>query len=341
MEVTVEVLKKAYKKTQEVRGCYDYYNKLTLLEKKDPVSSKKTLIEFLHYQISVGNDDWSLLSSLEKFLDAGDTELLPTLYKLVEKCGCSAFNCIAKIEGKNSYPFLVSLLQKEMSSRREGIAFQIVCLLTDISKQQFDDGFFRYNGPSLEELKPRVAEILMWKKAGYPDGEGFIDSFADFTVEVVDDDTRIMSGVNEYLKKIRTEDKLKDRCYLAKADEQLLETVMQRWELPKRYLDFLANYSPYDIQLESNFGESYTLYGVTELLKWHDEIWDGIPETTLNKKYLVVGDREGDPIAIILSDTESDKLPLFIASHDSAPFIFKFFAKDIYAFFERFIKVKK
>jgi len=358
MEVTIEVLKKSlvnqYEK--EEKNTFDYFNKLTLLEKKDPVSSKKTLIDFLHWLIpqpkpkNVGDPLIFVLIILEKYLDQTDVDLLPTLYKLAESFNLfgAAKVCIAKIEGAKCYDFLVanlkSIIKSKSTDEQHTQVWSLLNLLTELSGQDFVDEYPRFTHAFIEsEYKSRLNQILKkvikWQRGGYKDGQGYIDKFSDFEIDIVDEETRIMSGINDYLRKFRAQRRLKDTCYLAKASGKSIKDITQRWNLPKRYLDFLIKYSPHGIDLESKSDRSYTLYGAEELIKNQEglSLKNGKPAHDWDKKYLVVGESQCDPIAIILSDKEQDLVPLFMASHD-LDFTFRFIAKDIYSFLERFIE---
>ena len=191
------------------------------------------------------------------------------------------------------------------------------------------------------QFRQSVKKCIMKIENSLPAGADYVDPFKEFTVNIVDEETRIMSRVNDHLRKHREKWKIVSGSYLSKADERTIDDIKRRWNLPKRYLDFLINYSPYDMTLENDRnGMGYRIFGAEELLGEQEGLSynGGVPEPTWDKKYLIVGDRECDPIAIILTDKEVDTVPLFVAEHGHSEMNFKFMAKDIYAFLERLTK---
>jgi hypothetical protein len=121
--------------------------------------------------------------------------------------------------------------------------------------------------------------------------------------------------------------------------ENQLNIILQKWKLPKEYIEFLKKNEKDKIIEGDQFMNDLCLYGMKNLVK-HQE---GYSYDPLEKKeikdwpsnYIVIADDSADPFVLDLTNSEDNDCPVLYAMHGAGEWEFEKYAESFDQFIEQ------
>lgn len=238
-----------------------------------------------------------------------------------------AVDGMLKSMGAAAYGPLVALAAREAAER--SARAKAIKSLAVASGQPFDRGLMVDPGHwKAEQL--RVAEVLAWQAAGYPDGRGFAAPATHASLAAPQSPLEKAAARLEKklaLQRRREQDLAQPSNWLAIADAADLAQINARWNLPEHYQRFLACYSPLRVHIgHAQYFQGLNLYGAAELIKaQHGYAWNPVTQESIGgwpAHYLVIADAGADPYCLDLAAIADGDAPVYTAGHGAGAWQF-------------------
>ncbi|WLD14173.1 SMI1/KNR4 family protein [Planctellipticum variicoloris] len=232
-----------------------------------------------------------------------------------------------KTSGRGAYEELARLAADATFSLADrGKA--IKCLATH-SNQAFDrnlptdPGFWK-------EQDLRIAEIAVWAKGGFPEGQGYSEPVRHPALDKPT--TPFEKVVSRFDKKLaeqrkQHQDPANPTAWLSPAAPEDIQRITARWTLPDIYLDFLTRFSPINVTISNRtFYNHLQLFGASELI----EAQQGYSFNPVEQQpiedwpphLLVIASHSGDPFVLDLSKSDGNDAPVDTAEHGTGSWNF-------------------
>jgi hypothetical protein len=247
---------------------------------------------------------------------------------------------LVRVSGESSFPGLTRFaLNPANAVDDRAKAIREMALL---SGQRFiqglptDPGHWKVSDLPIKELED-------WAAGGFSHGPGFAlpqrHPGLDSPQTLVD---RAASQLDAKLARLRkaTQDPVNPSNWLVPASESDLAAIQARWTLPSTYAQFLRDFSPHRVLIDSRrYYQGLELYGAADLLAaQHGYSFNpltGQPIDDWPAEYLVVASHAGDPFVLDLSQTEKADAPVLTAEHGQGTWTFVREAPSFLAFLDR------
>jgi hypothetical protein len=201
---------------------------------------------------------------------------------------------------------------------------QAIKCLAGHSRQPFDRGLDEDPGCwSPDEL--RTEEVKAWVDAGYPIGEGYAEPARHPALDKPNTKfEKTIAKLEKRLAQLRAEwqDLANPTNWLTPAESADIKTIKKQWKLPKNYLDFLTRFTPLKVSIpasDEDFAREIQLFGAADLIAgqagYSIHGLSGKPIDDWPEEYLVIGQAEGDPYYLDLSETDGTDASVGTAEH--------------------------
>jgi len=286
-------------------------------------------------------------STLAEFVDESDTSLVKMFHAGLsnDEDHVRYWSILAylKTAGKDAYKPLIKLARDKKISLEERA--QAVKCLANYSKQTFDRMLPSDPGYWKED-DLRLKELSAWAKGGFPDGKGYAVPKRHATLKKPKTEFQeLVARFDAKLAKSREErqDLANPTDWLVVADKVDIQTIKDRWQLPKTYLTFLTKYSPLNVTIESRrFWNGFQIYGASELVdaqagySFHPSTKKAFKDWPSD--YVVIASHGGDPFVLDLSASDGNDAPVLTAEHGQGSWDFHRSAKSFTAFLQSLAK---
>lgn len=224
---------------------------------------------------------------------------------------------LAKLIGKEAYPFLIEVIRSDEERKICAIAIKILSVL---SKQMFHRSV-----PSEVRLWKtkdfRLEEIEAWVAGGCKDGEGFcFDKALEAPTNELEEAACRLNG--KLRKKQDASDFSSDDYFLLPTEEAKIGYLKDKYALKGVYLECLTRFLSCDLNISKGM-DDICLYGADNLEErqiGYSVSEQGEPLEGWPKNYLVIADRFADPYCI---DTAQEDSCVYFANHGEGEWKFK------------------
>lgn len=246
------------------------------------------------------------------------------------RCWC-LLGCIRTL-GNKSYGTLISVAMDPIVSHRDRV--YAIRLLSIHSGQPFNRDCPR-NADFWQESDLRLNELEAWKDAGYPvlESQPTLLQNPRFKSSELTAFDKVVAEIDDKLAKERNSDpeqSVNPANLLLPSADRVLETIMDRWQLPENYKHFLTFYSPYRLECAMQVRKLsgyLSLYSAEELIAAQEKFSTNPTDKSIHpewkKSYVVIGDASLDPLIIDLNDKSGPDLPIYFAKHGCGEWRFK------------------
>ncbi|MBP6595097.1 MAG: SMI1/KNR4 family protein, partial [Candidatus Obscuribacter sp.] len=313
--------------------CTRAIKKLTAMAQAGEVGAVLLLVEYAEH---------GSLNGLREFAAARLAKQLSTSYPMLSDFFLEGLldeiirfwcllGCIRTL-GNKSYSTLLSVAMDPIVSHRDRV--YAIRLLSIHSGQPFNRDCPR-NADLWQESDLRLNELEAWKDAGCQvlESQPTLLQNPRFKSSELTAFDKVVAEFDDKLAKERNSDpeqSVNPANLLLPSADRVLETIMDRWQLPENYKHFLTFYSPYRLEcvMQVRKLSGYlSLYSAEELIAAQEKFSTNPTDKSIHpewkQSYVVIGDASLDPLIIDLNDKSGPDLPIYFAKHGCGEWRFK------------------
>ena len=280
-----------------------------------------------------------LLTDILNLVNEGDAAYADYFSWAVTQPGLAYWSVdgLLKTKGDAAYEQLTSVALD--GAQTQEVRAKAIKSLAVHSRQPFDRSLPADPGHWKKE-QLRLDEVIAWQQSGFPKGEGYVAPAVHPSLQrPVTDLEKAAAKLEKKLKKEREkrQDPASPSNWLTIADAADMDAIQQRWKLPEPYLNFLRNYSPLNVFIDSRkFFQGLHLYGAKELISRQDGYSfnpvKNQPIADWPSQYVVIADAGGDPYCI---DLNSPGAAVYTSMHGTGKWEFELYADSFIKFLQQ------